>query len=219
MFQIEDFVEGSMKKYLVGLLIVLGIGVGIFVFTPSPPDSVVLLDNTSGDVIATVAAVACGICCCPGFLCIFIKKLRFPMLIIVSFILLLFLTATCLDHAFKNLNYVFSSDKTPVERPCVITYHKHNQSTHIREDRRTGKDVFGHNKEYVTEHEETTDLYEVKFRFLDDGENGTEHVISRDAPFEFYNRVFEGDTCIAYVLTGAFGLDYVNDMRVKKRGR
>ena len=46
MFQIEDFVEGSMKKYLVGLLIVLGIGVGIFVFTPSPPDSVVLLDNT-----------------------------------------------------------------------------------------------------------------------------------------------------------------------------
>ena len=59
----------------------------------------------------------------------------------------------------------------------------------------------------------------MKFRFLDEGENASEHSISRDAPFEFYNRVYEGDTCIAYVLTGAFGIDYVNDMRVKKRGR
>lgn len=219
MFQVEDFVEGPMQKSLVGLLIVLGVSVGIFVFTPSPPDSVVMLDSTSGDIIATVAAVACGICCCPGFLCIFIKKLRFPMLIIVSFILLLFLAAVCLDHAYKNLNYAFSQDKSPVERLCVITHHKHNRSTHIREDRRTGKDVFGNNKEYVTEHEETTDEYVVKFRFLDEGKNATEHVISQDSPFEFYNRVYEGDTCIAYVLTGAFGIDYVNDMRVKKRGR
>lgn len=219
MFQVEDFVEGPMQKSLVGLLIVLGVSVGIFVFTPSPPDSVVMLDSTSGDIIATVAAVACGICCCPGFLCIFIKKLRFPMLIIVSFILLLFLAAVCLDHAYKNLNYAFSQDKSPVERLCVITHHKHNRSTHIREDRRTGKDVFGNNKEYVTEHEETTDEYVVRFRFLDEGDNATEHVISQDSPFEFYNRVFEGDTCIAYVLTGAFGIDYVNDMRVKKRGR
>lgn len=219
MYQLEDFVEGTLQKYLVGLLIVLGISVGIFVFTPSPPDSVVMLDNTSGDIISTVAAVACGICCCPGFLCIFIKKLRFPMIIIVSFILLLFLAATCLEHACMNLNYALSRDKSPVERLCVITHHKHNQSTHIRQDSHTGKDLFGHEKEYVTEHEETTDNYEMKFRFLDEGENASEHSISRDAPFEFYNRVYEGDTCIAYVLTGAFGIDYVNDMRVKKRGR
>ena len=219
MFQVEDFVEGTLKKYLVGLLIVVGVGVGVFVFTPSPPDSVVMLDNTAGDVIATVAAVACGICCCPGFLCIFIKKLRFPMLIIVSFILLLFLAATCLEHAYMNLNYAFSSDKTPVERLCAITYHKHNRSTQTHRDSRMGKDVFGNEKEYVTEHEETTDTYVVKFHFLDEGENATEHVISQDSPFEFYNRVFEGDTCIAYILTGAFGIDYVNDMRVKKRGR
>ena len=190
--QIQELSDGLLKKSLVGLLILVGVGVGCFVFTPAPPDSVVTFDD-SGDIIATVAAVAMGLCCCPGFLCIFIKKLRFPMLIIVSFILLLFLVAVCLDHAYMNLNYAFSKDKTPVERMCVITHHKHNRTTHIRQDRRTGNDVFGNEKEYVTEHEETTDQYVMKFRFLDEGENGKEHVISRDVPFEFYNRVYEGD--------------------------
>ena len=216
--QIQELSDGLLKKSLVGLLILVGVGVGCFVFTPAPPDSVVTFDD-SGDIIATVAAVAMGLCCCPGFLCIFIKKLRFPMLIIVSFILLLFLVAVCLDHAYMNLNYAFSKDKTPVERMCVITHHKHNRTTHIRQDRRTGNDVFGNEKEYVTEHEETTDQYVMKFRFLDEGENGKEHVISRDVPFEFYNRVYEGDTCVAYILRGGLGLDYVNDMRVTKRAR
>ena len=215
---IEELSDGLLKKGLVGLLILVGVGVGAFVFTPSPPDSVVTFDD-SGDIIATVAATAMGLCCCPGFLCIFIKKLRFPMLIIVSFILLLFLAAVCLDHAYQNLNYAFSKDKSPVERMCVITEHKHNHSTHIRQDHRTGKDVYGHEKEYVTEHEETTDQYVMKFRFIDNGRVGSEHTVSRDVPFEFYNRVYEGDTCVAYILTGALGLDYVEDMRVKKRAR
>ena len=212
--QIEVLSDGLLKKSLVGLLILVGVSVGALVFTPAPPDSVVSLNN-AGDIIATVAATACGLLCCPGFLCIFIKKWRFPMLIIVSFVLLLFLSAVCIDHAYENLNYAFSKDHTPVKRPCVITHHKHNQSTHIREERRTGKDVFGNEKEYVTEHEETTDTYELKFRFLDGDKQ--ELSISRDTPFEFYNRVYEGDTCVAYILTGALGIDYVQDMRVKKR--
>ena len=212
--QIEELPNGLLKKSLVGLLILVGVSVGALVFTPSPPDSVVSLSD-AGDVIATVAATACGLLCCPGFLCIFIKKWRFPMLIITAFVLLLFLSAVCIDHAYEHLNYAFSKDKTPVERLCVITHHKHNQSTHIRESRRMGKDVFGHKKEYVTEHEETTDQYELKFRFLDGDKK--ELTISREKPFEFYNRVFEGDTCVAYILTGALGIDYVQDMRVKKR--
>ena len=216
---LDDLKDGLLHKSLVGLLIVLGVSVGAFVFTPSPPDSVVTFDD-SGDVIATIAGIAMGLCCCPGFLCIFIKKLRFPMVIIVAFILLLFLSAVCLDHAYQNLNYAFSKDKSPVERMCVITHHKHNRSTHIRQEHRTGKDVFGNETEYVTEHEETTDQYVLKFRFLeDDGTVGREHTISRDAPFAFYNRVYEGDTCLSYILTGALGLDYVEDMRVKKRAR
>ena len=212
--EIERIVEGPLRNWLVGLLIVVGVSVGIFVFTPSPPDSVVSLSD-AGDIIATVAATACGLLCCPGFLCIFIKKWRFPLLIIVSFVLLLFLSAVCIQHAYENLNYAFSKDKSPVERPCVITYHQHNVSTHIREDHRTGKDVFGNEKEYVTQHEETTTKYELKFRFLDGDEQ--EFTISRDKPFEFYNRVYEGDTCVAYILTGALGIDYVQDMRVRKR--
>lgn len=213
---IERIVEGPLKTWLVGLLIVVGVSVGIFVFTPSPPDSVVSLSD-AGDAIATIAATACGILCCPGLLCIFIKKMRFPMLIIVSFVLLLFLSAVCLDHAYNNLNYVFSKDKSPVERPCVITHHKHNKVMSTHQDHRTGKDVFGNEKEYVTERTETTDQYELKFRFLDGDQR--ELTISRDNPFVFYNRVYEGDTCVAYILTGALGIDYVQDMRVRKRAR
>ena len=216
MIDIENVVDGPLKKYLVGLLILVGVSVGIFVFTPAPPDSVVSLSH-AGDTIATIAATACGLLCCPGILCIFIKKWRFPLLIILSFVLLLFLSAVCIQHAYENLNYAFSKDKTPVERLCVITHHKHNHSTHIRQDHRTGKDVFGNETEYVTEHEETTDQYVLKFRFLDGGKS--ELTISRDAPFAFYNRVYEGDTCVAYILTGALGIDYVQDMRVKKRAR
>ena len=212
--QLEVLSDGLLKKSLVGLLILVGVSVGALVFTPSPPDSVVSLNN-AGDVIATVAATACGLLCCPGLLCIFIKKWRFPMLIITAFVLLLFLSAVCIDHAYENLNYAFSKDKTPVERPCVITHHKHNHSTNIREERHTGKDVFGNEKEYVTGYEETTDKYELKFRFLDG--NKQELSISRDTPFGFYKRVYEGDTCVAYILTGALGIDYVQDMRVKKR--
>ena len=87
-----------MKNWLAGLLIVLGVSVAAFVFTPAPPDSIVTLDD-AGDTIATIAGTICGILCCPGLLCIFIKKWRFPMVIIASFVLLLFLAAVCLDHA------------------------------------------------------------------------------------------------------------------------
>lgn len=215
---IERIVEGPLKNWLVGLLIVLGVSVALFVFTPAPPDSVVTLDDT-GDTIATIAATICGILCCPGLLCIFIKKLRFPMVIILAFVLLLFLAAVCIDHAYNNLNYALSKDKNPVERLCVITFHQHNKTTRTRQDHRTGKDVFGNEEEYVTEYTETTDEYKMQFRFLDEGGNATEHTISRSEPFAFYNRVYQGDTCIAYILTGALGRDYVGDMIVKKRAR
>lgn len=215
---IERIVEGPLKNWLVGLLIVLGVSVALFVFTPAPPDSVVTLDGT-GDTIATIAATICGILCCPGLLCIFIKKLRFPMVIILAFVLLLFLAAVCIDHAYNNLNYALSKDKNPVERLCVITHHAHNQTTRTNQTHRTGKDVFGNENEYVTEHTETADTYEMKFRFLDGGVAGSEHAISRSEPYAFYNRVYQGDTCIAYILTGALGRDYVADMIVKKRAR
>ena len=215
---IERIVEGPLRKWLVGLLIVVGVSVGLLVFTPSPPDSVLTLDDT-GDTIATIAATICGILCCPGLLCIFIKKLRFPMVIILAFVLLLFLAGVCIDNAYNNLNYALTKDKTAVERPCVITFHQHNKTTRRHKDYRTGEDVFGNEKEYVTEHTETTDEYKMQFRFLDEGENATEHTISRSEPFAFYNRVYQGDTCIAYILTGALGRDYVGDMIVKKRAR
>lgn len=208
---IKELDNGLLKTSLIVLLCIVGFSVACLVFSPQPPNTIVSL-NDSSDIIATVAATACGLLCCPGFLCIFIKKLRFPMLIIASFVLLLFLSACCINGAYEALNYSLAKDKTPKERLCVITYHKENHSTFTHVEDKEG--VFGNT--YKKETTEEVNKYMMSFRFLDDG---TEHSLSKDEPFHFYEKVYEGDTCVAYILTGAFGMDYVIDMRVKRRGR
>lgn len=209
--EIKELPDGCLKRSLVGLLILVGVSVGILVFTPQPPQTIVSFNETS-DTIATVAAVACGLLCCPGILCIFIKKLRFPTLIALSFVLLLFLSFSCINAAYENLNYTLAKDKTPKERLCVITHHKENHTSFTQVQDK--KDVFGN--DYQTETTTDVDKYSMSFCFLDDG---TEKTLTKDAPFHFYRKVAEGDTCIAYILTGAFGMDYVVDMRVKRRYR
>lgn len=179
---IEELSDGPLKKSLVGLLAVLGICVGAFVFTPAPPDYVVTLDDTS-DTIALIAAVACGVLCCPGFLCIFIEKLRFPMLIIVAFVLLLFLAAVCLDHAYMNLNYALSKSREPEPRPVVI--------------RQCNDEHFA-------------------FRYLDSGKDVW---LDRSDPLPYPVVLAEGDTCVAYMLSGALGTDCMVDLRMKRRVR
>ena len=178
--------SGLFKSSLVGLLILVGVSVGIFVFTPSLPDSMVPLSN-SGDVIATIAATACGLLCCPGILCFFIEKIRFPMIIIVSFVLLLFLSATCIDHAWKNLSYALAKDKTPEKHLCTIT--------------QKGKDG---------------SFDELTFR-LKDGKEKEYTIDCSSEACRFYDYVEEGDECVAYILQGGFGVDFIMDMRVRAR--
>lgn len=174
--------DGFLKKSAAGLLIVVGVSVGAFVFTPAPPSSVVMFD-TLGDTIATMAAMAMGLLCCPGFLCIFIEKLRFPIIIIVAFVLLLFLSAVCLDHAFINLNYALSKGREPEPRTVVI-------------------------RQYSSE--------KLTFRYLD---NGKDVSLDRSEPLPYRAVIAEGDTCVAYIVDGALGIDYMMGLRVKRRGR
>lgn len=118
---ISDYIPSEfLKTSLVGLLLVVGVSVGFFVFTPTFPSSIVAL-NEAGDTIATIAGLACGLLCCPGLLCIWIHKLRFPMIIILSFILLLFLSAAAVNAACENLSYAMVKTHEPEKHLCTIT--------------------------------------------------------------------------------------------------
>lgn len=208
-----DFIE-KVRPFLVALLITVGVSVGIFVFVGAAPDSIVSI-NPAGDTIATVAGVLTGMLCCPGIICIFVKKIRLYVIIALAFVLLLFLSAVCLNGAYERLNYTMSKDTDPVKRMVVITHHNHHHNEWVSTETRTKKGILGDREVEYEEHHEV-DKYEMTFRFLD---NGKEISISKEEPYAFYNKVAEGDTCIAYILKGALGLDYVADMRVKSRGR
>lgn len=183
--EINPLPDGLLKSSLVGLLIMVGVSVGCFVFTPSPPGSVMAL-NSAGDIVATVAATACSILCCPGLLCIFIHKLRFPMLIITAFVLLLFLSAVCITHACENISYALVKRNAPEKHLCTIT-----------QKGREGN------------------FDKLSFR-LQDG-NEKEYTIETTSTCVFYDRVEEGDVCVAYILQGGIGIDFIVDMRVRSR--
>ena len=167
------------------LVVVASVGIFIFVgFVGGPPDDIVSL-NSALDTMAEVMAVIVGVLCCPGILCIFIEKLRIPMIIITAVVLLSFLAFCCLNAIYERLNYSLAKDGELQQRLCVI--------------------------------ETTTpesDDYDFALRFLD---NGQEVTLSQDVTVPFSNYVEEGDTCVAYILEGAFGIDYIVDMRVKRR--
>lgn len=175
-----------LQTALLVFLLVVVASVGILVFVGAPPDNIVSLNSTL-HMAAEAMAVITGILCFPGILCIFIKKIRIPLLIIVAVILLSFFAFCCLNIAYERLNYSFAKDKELHQRTCVITAHQHTHQD----------DGFA-------------------FRFLD---NGQEVTLSENKSAPFYHYVEEGDTCVAYILTGAFGIDYIVDMRVKRRGR
>lgn len=182
---VSDYIPSDgLKTCLVGLLLVVGISVGFFVFTPAPPSSIVVL-NEAGDTIATIFGTACGILCCPGLLCIWVHKLRFPMLIIVSFVLLLFLSATCIIHACNNLSYAMVKTHEPEKHLCTIT--------------QKGRDG---------------SFDKLTFRLQDTNE---EHTIDSAPSDNFFNRVEEGDVCVAYILRGGICIDFLVDIRVKSR--
>lgn len=178
----DNFIEW-IKPFCVGLLILVGVSVGLLVFVGSAPDSIIVL-NPMSDIIPEMAAISMGALCCPGFICIFWKKIRMYVGISLAFVLLLFLSAACINAALERISYMQAKNNEPVKRPAVII--------------------------------PTEESKKLSFMFLDDG---TEGHIDTDATLITFDRMEEGDTCVAYFVEGIFGIDFVTDMYVRKRGR
>lgn len=115
---LEKFIEG-IKPFCVALLIIVGISVGLLVFVGTAPSGVIVI-NPLSDIIPGVAGVLTGLLCCPGIICIFVKKIRFHVVIALAFVLLLFLSATCINAALERISYLQVKDREPVMREVVI---------------------------------------------------------------------------------------------------
>lgn len=114
----DKFIEG-IKPFCAALLIVVGISVGLLVFVGSAPDGIIII-NPLSDIIPEVAAISTGALCCPGFICIFWKKIRLYVGIALAFVLLLFLSACCINAALERISYLHVKGEEPVKRTAVI---------------------------------------------------------------------------------------------------
>lgn len=186
---------------LLGLMALFAIAVAIIGGIPSEVVSI----NPVRDSVSTLFAVGFIILCLLGIVSIFKKSLRYRLIIPLAVLLFTFVILGCVNLFFERASYKVAKDKEPIERLCVITFHHHyhNESTKIVE--KNGRDI-----ETTT----TIDHYNMDFRFLDDGH---EESIALEYPFRYFKMFEKGDTCIAYVRTGLFGLQFVTDMKLKAK--
>ena len=66
----------------------------------------------------------------------------------------------------------------------------------------------------VSQHAEHVSNYDMTIVFPDDGR---EVKLSETYKYEYYKRLFEGDTCVAYVRKGLFGMDFITNIECVKR--
>jgi len=135
-----DSVSSLVKLLAASLLVLTGIAVAGVVFTSDLPYGVVPL-NKVGDVIVTVAATGTMLMIIPGLLCIFVKSLRFPMVIIVSFWLLLFFALTCINVFVERVGLRMCRDKEAEPVVSVVTSHTYQDMTLVLLDTDTGYDI------------------------------------------------------------------------------
>lgn len=198
-----------LRAFLLSLLVLAGVGALGVAIIGGFPKTVVSI-NPYSDAAATLFATIFIFLCLAGIVCIFKKSIRRTVLIIACVGGISVLIFACFNLFLERLSYMTAKDKEPVERLCVITYHKHHHSEFVTTTEK--ENVFG--SKYEVEERSTVDKYNMYFRFLDDGK---EESISGDYPFEYYNQLYEGDTCIAYVREGAFGIYFITNMKCVKR--
>lgn len=66
----------------------------------------------------------------------------------------------------------------------------------------------------VSQHDEHGGSYDMTIVFPDDSR---EVKLSETYKYEYYKRLFEGDTCVAYVRPGLFGMDFITNIECVKR--
>ena len=186
-------------RFIIGTLLILtAIGALGVAFFGSTPDEVACV-NPMNNSIPTFFAYCTMLLFLPGLVCIFVKSIRRPLLIITCIVLILFLIMVMFNAALNGIAYHFAKDKKAEERPCVITFHKGHHDKSVADDRMEG-----------------VDDYILDFRYLD---NQEEDEIAQSIPLKYYNNLYEGDTCVAYVKEGILGIKFVTDIKCVKRKR
>lgn len=197
-------VTNGMRIFLLSLLGLMALSAIAVAIVGGIPSEVVSI-NLVRDSVSTIFAVGFIILCLLGIVSIFKKSLRYRLIIPLAVLLFTFVILGCVNLFFERASYKVAKDKEPIERLCVITFHNHDHHESTKIEERNGKDV-----------ETTTsiDHYNMDFRFLDDGH---EESIALEYPFRYFKMFEKGDTCIAYVRTGLFGLQFVTDMKLKDK--
>ena len=189
--------KSKFLRFIIGCLLILtAIGALGVAFFGGKPDTVACI-NPMNNAIPTFFAYCTMLLILPGLVCIFVKSIRRPMLIITSVVLILFLIMVMFNAGLNGIAYHFAKGKKATECPCVITFHKAH-----------------HDKAVADERIGDVDDYILAFRYLDSQE---EDVIAQSAPLKYYNNLYEGDTCVAYVKEGILGIKFVTDIKCVKR--
>ena len=188
--------KNKYLKFLLGTLLVLtGIGVLAIAFLGGAPDTVMCI-NPMNDFIPTFFAYLTMLLILPGLVCIFVKSIRRPLLIITCIVLITFFIMAMFNAAINKIAYNFAKGKEAVERPCVITFHKGH-----------------HDKAVADERMEDINTYILVLHYLD---TEADEVISQNDPIKNYNNLYEGDTCVAYVKDGILGIKFVTNIKCVK---
>lgn len=198
-----------LKKSVIGFLIFLAVcGLGILIMGEFPVN--VIRINPIGSAVSSVFATIFIILCVVGIISIFKKSLRGVAVILVSILLLLFLAFACINIFMEKISYRTAKNMEPVERLVVVSDRQYSQQEY--RELKKKKTILGlEDEEWETT---TTEDYSITFRFLDDDH---EETVSSSGAFGYYKRFRKGDTCVAYVRDGLFGMKFVTEMKLKAR--
>lgn len=187
------------RTAILSILGILALAITLMAIVGDFPEEVILI--TPEFDIAGLCALCFMLACVAGFLCIFIKSIRRPVLITVCLGTVVLLTLGCLNFLAEKISYKVAKRRVPVERLCVVTNHKHYHHEYEEEDEdgnlRTSE----------------SDNWNMSIRFLD---NEHEEVVSERNAIRYWD-LEEGDTCYAYVRKGLFDMEFITYMKPKKK--
>ena len=199
----------AFRVLVIILLALLGVSVVGIAIIGGLPDTIVRI-NPIGKAISSLFATAFIFLALIGVVSIFRKSLRKKLFFSAAVLAVLLLISGCFNLFMERLSYKTAKEKQPVERLCVITNNKHYHHEYIEKKIKKSSSGF----EYEEEQEKTIDNHNFDFRFLDDGTEGS---IATKYAVSYMKQFNEGDTCVAYVRDGLFGIQFVTNMRLKAR--
>jgi len=108
-----------LKYTLITTLVLTALGILGVMILGELPDSVIIIDPYSGNLI-TFCAYGAMVLCGVGFFSIFIKFLRIPVGVAAGVLLILFLNFACWVAVLKNISYRVAKASESAEREIVI---------------------------------------------------------------------------------------------------